>query len=830
MKRISLFILTGLLVIFLLTACPPKEILYLNIEIETTEDASGSVYPFEGEYLYYEGMTQEIIAAPSESSVFERWIIDGIEETKASTTITINKSLTATAYFENAEPPGVKYTLTVLKSQGEGEIELASGTYEYAENSVISLTATPADGWEFVKWEVDGTEYSTEDSTTLIMDADKEVSAYFEEISPEEYTLFMLEPEGEGDTSPTSPGTYTYEEEIEIILSATPTDGWKFIKWEVNGEFYSSRESATLLMNSNKEVKVFFSNDSEGYILTTIVEGDGRIKIEPEKNTYSQGEIVELEAIPDNCSSFVKWDGDIISEKEKIELIMDNDKIVYAAFKENDKPPSVEIISPQPVPEYVNDLSKEFEFAFSPSNEGVNLHKISAEICSDNWTFNSNIYDNVGRGELVLSFDQDKVIDCETYYATITVEDCCGNVASKQINLTIDNILPKLDFSVCAFKNENNFVETTLSWTATDTCFDKIRIEVNKGTTTETYTFVNKGNTKWIIPVDELNEENLVVRATAYDKAGNTETVSRTIPVRKLSMRVNSENAGSVSPAPGDHYYPSSVRIGLSAVPDTEYAFDKWIATAGSFEDEASAETKYLMPDQNATITANFTPIWKGFTENQSILQQTANVSVNKPPGVETGDMIIVILHTDNRIDDKWANDPSSLQGFSIIGHSTNESDYERPTVSAAYKIAGENEPASYSFEISEEMHWYITAICINKFNGIGTIIRKTSGEQSVESITFDNLTTSDKSLIIAAITQRRSTDSDYNARSIVPPQGMKERYSYYSFETFGEDGKPNASGASKLMKPGQIIKSPTYSWDYTGRAAGIMFEIILND
>jgi hypothetical protein len=357
-----------------------------------------------------------------------------------------------------------------------------------------------------------------------------------------------------------------------------------------------------------------------------------------------------------------------------------------------------------------------------------------------------------------------------------------------------------------------------------------VSFNINKGTVTETKSYNSIGKTIWKIPLDKFNEEELFVKATAYDKAGNTAVVTKKIPVRKLSMRVNTEKAGSVFPALGDHYYPSSVRISISATPDTEYVFDKWIATTGSFEDEASAETKYLMPDQNATITANFTPIWKGFTENYSILQQTDNVSVNKPPGVETGDMIIVVLHTNNRIDDKWVNDPSSSQGFSIIGHSTDESDYERPTVSAAYKIAGENEPASYSFEISEEMHWYISAMSVDKIGKIGNIITKDSGVNSVESVTFDSLSITNKSLIIASITQRRSTDSDYNARSIIPPHGMKERYSYYSFESFGVDGKPNASGASRFMEPGQFIESPTYSWDYTGRAAGIMFEIILND
>ncbi|MGC9385085.1 MAG: InlB B-repeat-containing protein, partial [Kosmotogaceae bacterium] len=600
--------------------------------------------------------------------------------------------------------------------------------------------------------------------------------------------------------------------------------------WEVNGEFYSSHESTTLLMNSNKEVKVFFSNDSDGYILTTIVEGDGLIEIEPEKNTYSRGEIVELEAIPDNCSSFVKWDGDIVSKNRKVELVMDDNKIIYAVFKENDVPPSIEIVSPQPVPEYINDLSKEFEFSFSSNNKNVNISKVSVEVSSGEGILGYEINGDSGQGTFIWDFDIYEAKIFETFYATITVEDECRNVASESIQITVDNISPELKLEVDNFEIVDDSVETTLSWIATDSCLDRVSFDVNQGTVSETKSYNSIGKTIWKIPLDKLNGEALFVKATAYDRAENTEFVTKTIPVRKLTMRVNSENAGSVSPAPGDHYYPSSVRIGISATPNLENVFDKWIATAGSFEDETSTETIYLMPDQNATITANFTPIWKGFTENYSILQQTANVEIEKPTNVKEGDIVIIMLHTNNRINDKWVNDPSSSQGFSIIGHSSDESSYERPTVSAAYKIAGENEPSLYSFKISREMHWYVAAICIHKPIETGKFCSVNSGKESVESITFDNITTIDKSLIIAAVTQRKSIASDYDARSFVPPQGMKERYSHYTTGPFGEDGKPNASAASRFLKIGETIQSPTYSWDYTGRAAGIMFEIIIGD
>ncbi len=822
MKRISLCILLVFVIIFLLTACPPKEVLHLYIEIESEEEAMGEVYPPEGEYLYYKGMSQTINATPLGNSVLVKWMINDIEEKKTSTNITINKDITAIAYFEKEKP---EYTLEVLEPYGEGKIEPSAGTYKYIENEEVTLIATPSNGWNFEKWQVDGLDYSTYESTTVTIDKNKQVQAFFQKEPVKKYNLTMFEPVGEGATSPAS-GTYSYEENTEVTIKATPDEEWKFIKWEVNGEFYSTQESTTLFMNSNKEVKAFFASDSEGYILTTIAEGNGSIKIVPEKDTYSDGEKVELEAIPGNCSNFEKWHGDVLSESKVIELIMDDDKIVYAAFEEKDSTPTIEITSPESVPEYINDSWKEFEFDCYSNNEDVSISEVSAEVSLGEALLTYQINEDFGQGTLIWDFNNDKAIDCQSYYATITVEDSCENIGSKLIQFKVDNVSPELEFEVDDYKTVGDYIETNLTWIATDSCFNKVSFGVNNGTLSKTNSSSNEGSIIWKIPLDELNESDLVVNVTAHDKAGNTETVSRTIPVNKLSVEVNPESAGIVFPDEGDYYYPSSVKIDLSATPNTEYVFDKWTTTAGSFEDANSPETVFVMPDKNATITANFTTIWKGFSENLSKIEQVSNVEVDKPANVEEGDMIVVILHTQNRINKDWVNDPLSSQGFSLIGYSVDESNYERPAVTAAYKIAGNNEPSAYSFNISEEMHWYIAAICISKGTGIGEVVVKDSGENSVESVAFDSITATSRSLIVAAITQRRSTESDYNARSFVAPQGMTERYSNYSIGT----SKPSVSGASQFLKAGETIHSPTYSWDYTGRAAGIMFEIVFGN
>ena len=61
----------------------------------------------------------------------------------------------------------------------------AGGIYD--ENTVVTLTATPASGFEFSGWSGD---LSGElNPAVVIMDADKNVTATFIELPPQEYSL-----------------------------------------------------------------------------------------------------------------------------------------------------------------------------------------------------------------------------------------------------------------------------------------------------------------------------------------------------------------------------------------------------------------------------------------------------------------------------------------------------------------------------------------------------------------------------------------------------------------------------------------------------------------
>jgi hypothetical protein len=72
------------------------------------------------------------------------------------------------------------FTLTVTVSPaGSGTTTPSAGTHTYAAGVVVTLTADPIAGWEFDSWS--GTNNNAINPTTVTMNADKSVTAYFEE-------------------------------------------------------------------------------------------------------------------------------------------------------------------------------------------------------------------------------------------------------------------------------------------------------------------------------------------------------------------------------------------------------------------------------------------------------------------------------------------------------------------------------------------------------------------------------------------------------------------------------------------------------------------------
>jgi len=138
----------------------------------TTEvEGEGSVTP-EGTTFHLDGSEVTLTATPGEGWEFVEWqgALTGSENPAM---IIMDDQKSVTAVFSRIP---VYYTLTVAVT-GEGTTEPAAGEHSVLESTLTDLTATPAEGWRFDRWEGDLT--GNTNPTQILMNAGKSITAVF---------------------------------------------------------------------------------------------------------------------------------------------------------------------------------------------------------------------------------------------------------------------------------------------------------------------------------------------------------------------------------------------------------------------------------------------------------------------------------------------------------------------------------------------------------------------------------------------------------------------------------------------------------------------------
>ena len=191
---------------------------------------------------------------------------------------------------EPESPAPTQYTLTVTVGEG-GTVSTEGGTFD--EGTEVTVTATPDEGYVFVRWE--GSD-STENSLTITLNSNESLNAVFELIPL--YTLTVLS--SEGGTVSTSGGEYTEGTEIEII--ATPNEGFSFTGWEGIEE---TNSSVTVSVSSNATVTAIFEVIPQFTVIVSASEGG---TVSTNGGTYLEGSEFNVLATPNTGYEFQRWE------------------------------------------------------------------------------------------------------------------------------------------------------------------------------------------------------------------------------------------------------------------------------------------------------------------------------------------------------------------------------------------------------------------------------------------------------------------------------------------------------------------------------------------
>ena len=236
-KKITVSIFTILIFSCSSSSLDPEVV--INQFTATINSGTGGTVSTEGG-TYDQGTVLSITASAIEGYVFSGWT--GSTETSNVINITLNKNITLTANFELIEVAETQYTATIIAGTG-GTVSTPGGTLN--EGTVLSITATPNDGYEFIGWT--GSEV-TSNVISITLNADITLTANFQLIT--QYTATIIA--GTGGTVSTPGGTLN--EGTVLSITATPNDGYEFIGWtgsEVTSNVISITLNADITLTAN---------------------------------------------------------------------------------------------------------------------------------------------------------------------------------------------------------------------------------------------------------------------------------------------------------------------------------------------------------------------------------------------------------------------------------------------------------------------------------------------------------------------------------------------------------------------------------------------------
>ena len=124
------------------------------------------------------------------------------------------------------EVGATQYTITANANNNAWGTVTGGGTYN--SGATCTLTATPASGYEFLKWTKNGAVVSTNPSYSFTVTENASYTAVFGEPSVNYYTIATnVSPAGAG----TVEGAGVYPQGATTYLTATPNMGWTFSHW-----------------------------------------------------------------------------------------------------------------------------------------------------------------------------------------------------------------------------------------------------------------------------------------------------------------------------------------------------------------------------------------------------------------------------------------------------------------------------------------------------------------------------------------------------------------------------------------------------------------------
>lgn len=327
-----------------------------NISAVTNPYGAGTITGT-GNFAY--GATCTLNVTPSAGYTFENWTKNGeVVSTTASYTFTVEES----GYYV-ANLTQNTYTITVEADPAEAAYVFVqnaqNGQFVYGQQCTIRV-ATPNPGYTFLYWMLNNNIVSYDMSYTFTVTGNAHFVAYFE---ADAYLITTSAVPSQGGTL-TGEGIYDYG--TSCTLTATPRNGYTFLRWTREGVTVSTDPTYTFTVTAPAHYVAQFTSRAV-YISAEIAARGGEGQIFGE-GYYEVGEKVTLTAVPAEDYVFVNWtlNGEIVSTEAEYNFIAVEDAHYVANlmyFTDVNENGTINVtVYPNPAVNQVNVLTSEAQY------------------------------------------------------------------------------------------------------------------------------------------------------------------------------------------------------------------------------------------------------------------------------------------------------------------------------------------------------------------------------------------------------------------------------------------------------------------------------------
>nr|WP_321485231.1 choice-of-anchor D domain-containing protein [uncultured Draconibacterium sp.] len=273
-----------------------------------------------GDGNYELGKTCNLTAIPESGYVFLSWTENGTQvATNASYSFTVTSDRTLIANFE-----AKTFNISASSSPSNGGSVSGAGSYNYG--GTANLTATAAEGYDFVDWTEDGTTVSTNANYVFTVTSDRTLIANFEA------KTFNISASSSPSNGGGVSGAGSYNNGATANLIATAAEGYDFVDWTEDGTTVSTNASYSFTVTSDRTLIANFEAKTFNISASSSPSNGGSVS---GAGSYNYGGTANLIATAAEGYDFVDWteDGTTVSTNVNYSFTVTSDRTLVANFE-----------------------------------------------------------------------------------------------------------------------------------------------------------------------------------------------------------------------------------------------------------------------------------------------------------------------------------------------------------------------------------------------------------------------------------------------------------------------------------------------------------------